>query len=56
MNKAKITKREIFAAMAMQGMLVNGGMTEGSSISLNPSTIAKLSVYQADCLIKALNK
>jgi hypothetical protein len=44
-----LTKREYFAAMAMQGLLAHG----------NPKTLfnhASMSVYWADELIKELNK
>lgn len=51
-----LTKREHFAAMAMQGMLHRGGMTEHGVISQAPDTIAMLAVNQADALIEALNK
>jgi hypothetical protein len=47
-----LTKREYFAAMAMQGMIGNSYFTEGSSYN----TIAEWSVQQADALIEALNK
>lgn len=43
-----LTKREYFAAMAMQGLLSND--------SLQPDHLAKLSVAQADALIYALNQ
>lgn len=47
-----LTKREYFAAMAMQGLLVNGmqlGMTHEEEIS-------KQAVVYADALISELNK
>ena len=51
-----LTKREYFAAMAMQGMLNHGGMTSHGTQSFNPITIAELSTKQADALINELNK
>lgn len=51
-----LTKREYFAAMAMQGMLHLGAMTEGGQISQDPDVISKQAVLQADALIEALNK
>jgi len=50
-----LTKREYFAAMAMQGFLA-------SSVSINntnertPKLIASVAVITADALIEALNK
>lgn len=46
-----LTKRELFAAMAMQGLCAN---PEG--YSLKPDHIAELSVSQADALIAELCK
>ena len=46
-----LTKRELFAAMAMQGMLSND-VTSG----LTEITIAQLAVKQADELIFELNR
>jgi hypothetical protein len=48
--KTGLTKREYFAAMAMQGLL--------STVpeSFNGTEIAQLSVNMADALIEALNK
>lgn len=51
-----LTKREHFAAMAMQGILHRGGIMEHGIISQAPDTIAMLAVNQADALIEALNK
>jgi hypothetical protein len=48
--------RAHFAAIAMQGMLHKGAMTEHGVISQAPDTIAMLAVNQADALISALNK
>ena len=49
--KLGLTKREYFAAMAMQGMCANSDYTHNSQ-----SAIAEWSVKQADALIEALNK
>lgn len=46
-----ITKRELFAAMAMQGMLA----AAATHVS-NPHTLAPVAVACADALIAALNK
>ncbi len=46
-----LTKREYFAAMAMQGISANG-ISNGKLFE----TIAEWSVQQADALIEALNK
>jgi hypothetical protein len=45
-----LTKREYFAAMAMQGMLAN------TNINGNLSDFANEAVRHADALIEALNK
>ena len=45
-----LTKREYFAAMAMQGILVRGRESN------YPETLAEEAVEQADALIEALNK
>ena len=47
-----LTKRELFAAMAMQGYLA-GGYEQGFE---NPGYLATWSIEQADLLIAALNK
>lgn len=44
-----LTKREYFAAMAMQGILDNEG-------TISEGNVAKWSVQYADALIKELNK
>jgi hypothetical protein len=44
-----LTKRELIAAMAMQGMLATPGEYE------HPKTIAQWAVDQADALIERLN-
>lgn len=51
-----LTKREHFAAVAMQGMLLTGGMTAHGVITQAPTDIAQLAVWQADALIEALNR
>lgn len=53
-----LTKREYFAAMAMQGMLANSH-DEGCNnplSKLSNGVIAHLAVLQAECLIEELNK
>jgi hypothetical protein len=47
-----LTKREYFAAMAMQGICANSSLAERSSYN----SFAEWSVQQADALIEALNK
>jgi hypothetical protein len=48
---AHLTKREYFAAMAMQGLLANGEtITKGEGHAL-----AEYAIYQADELINSLN-
>ncbi len=49
-SDSSLTKREYFAAMAMQGLLYT--VPE----SFNGTEIAQLSVNMADALIEALNK
>jgi hypothetical protein len=46
-----LTKRELIAAMAMQGMLANSNLVNGSTTSL----IADWAVNHADALIERLN-
>ena len=46
-----LTKRELIAAMAMQGMLANSNLVNGSTTSL----IADWAVDHADALIERLN-
>ena len=48
-----LTKREHFAAMAMQGIAKNFGQTESCQ---GPESIAYIAVQMADALIEALNK
>ena len=45
-----LTKREYFAAMAMQGLLANPDLTKTDDV-----IIAMTSIDAADALIKALN-
>lgn len=47
-----LTKREMFAAMAMQGICANGLVVEGH----NACDIAKFSIESADALIAELSK
>lgn len=47
-----ITKREYFAALAMQGMLAN---SRDSVLMAHTKQIAKMAVAQADALIEELN-
>lgn len=49
-----LTKREYFAAMAMQGLQASN-FENGGQVPYDIFTIAKIAVEQADCLIKALN-
>lgn len=51
-SDSSLTKREYFAAMAMQGISANHTLAEGFSYQ----TIAEWSVKHADALIEALNK
>ena len=51
MSDKGLTKREYFAAVAMQGFLA-----DTSGTLLNPEFVAKHSVAYADALINALNK
>lgn len=54
-----LTKREYFAAMAMQGVLAKHGLPEGwanETILNQLSSAAIASVAAADALIKALNE
>lgn len=48
-----LTKRELFAAMAMQGFMANEKRT--NAYDMNTSFYAKKSVEVADALIKELN-
>lgn len=51
-----LSKRELFAAMAMQGFISTGNYSPGSTICSPRSTIVKESVRMADALIKSLNE
>lgn len=48
-----LTKKELFSALAMQGMLIVG---KGFDLGTSTADIAKASVQMADALIEALNK
>lgn len=50
-----LTKREYFAAMAMQGWLARCS-TVPHTYKLEPSDIAEVAVSMADALLKELNK
>lgn len=54
-----LTKREYFAAMAMQGLLSNSGHVQtfsGNNPNPVPEYVSEISVGIADALIKALNQ
>lgn len=54
-----LTKREYFAAMAMQGLLANSEWMqeyEGGKYLMHNEVISEVSVNLADALINALNK
>lgn len=51
-NHHGLTKREYFAAMAMQGILSNKGLIDTD----NWKWVAESSAYMADALIEQLNK
>jgi hypothetical protein len=55
---ASLTKREYFAALAMQGILANSynDGRDRPSYLLSEEMIARLSVTQADVLVKILNE
>ena len=50
-----LTKREYFAAMAMQGMIYRGKEST-FSLPMTQQYIAKCAVDQADALLKVLDK
>ena len=54
-GNAGLTKREYFAAMAMQG-LQSSNFDDNFNQSFGASEISRLSVGMADSLIKQLNK
>lgn len=51
-----LTKREYFAAMAMQGLLSNYNQNGMYGNSVEYPMVEKAAVRQADALIKALNE
>lgn len=51
-----LTKREYFAAAAMQGIITNSAGDDGQFDDWNYEAIAKYSVVAADELIKSLKK
>jgi len=55
-NFGGLTKREYFAAMAMQGLLNSETFNANGYTNGTPSGIAEIAVHQADALIEALNK
>lgn len=50
-----LTKRELFAGMAMQGMLVTPDELAGKTMNERYDNIAEFAVKYADALIKELN-
>jgi hypothetical protein len=50
-----MTKREYFAALAMQGILA-GTMADPDRVSFDPLWPAKFAVHSADALIEQLEK
>ena len=58
-HKEGLTKREYFAAMAMQGLLANPEwmkVYEGEKYLMMADTMATVSVERADALLSELNK
>jgi hypothetical protein len=51
-----LTKREHFAAMAMQGFLANPQMALGATVEDKRMSINEAAVFTADALIAELNK
>jgi hypothetical protein len=52
-----LTKREYFAALAMQGLLSNSAMMNYSElITRTKSQLAQMAISSADALINELNK
>jgi hypothetical protein len=53
-----LTKREYFAAFAMQGLLANqnGGMQKGGGATFSPVGISELAVLHADATLAELEK
>ena len=54
----RLTKKEHYAGLAMQGLLANsyGGMTSGGSRTFSPNEISKLAVIHAEELLKQLEE
>jgi hypothetical protein len=50
-----LTKRELFAAMAMQGLVTNGNINVNGKRIAEATEYAKAAVAIADALIEALN-
>lgn len=57
-DQSGLTKREYFAAMAMQGLLSRGiGITDTDKICItNAQAVGNLAVLHANALIEALNE
>lgn len=53
-----LTKREYFAALAMQGLLANqnGGKQKGGGMTFSPVGISELAVLHADATLAELEK
>lgn len=51
-----LTKREYFAAKALQGYIACGACNPNNGHAIMPEDVAKLSVEMADHLIKQLNE
>lgn len=51
-----LTKRELFAAMAMQGMLSNAYYAEEADQSERSGSLASAAVWNADALLQELAK
>ena len=51
-----LTKRELFAAMAMQGQLASSNSRASQEAWNNSAMCAEWAVEQADALLKALDK
>lgn len=49
-----LTKRELFAAMAMQGLCANTELMDGNPTAFTAA--ADIAVYQADALLAALKR
>lgn len=59
LDKGGLTKREYFAAAAMQGILAKVALFEdlkGKTVRASPKSVAKAAVEFADALIKELRK